>query len=220
MRYAAPQAEDFTICPTCYRLRGSVREDGGTQVPVVLVQDCDCAWAVGRRTGSFPERWLGYDVNQVWELCYGCGAEVLPSGSRWSVWFCTDCTERVRRLHTACGAYVIPIGRHSLMAGFGVRDGAPLAFRGPDAKDAAVIARFLEAFQRLGGRMDRLIVWAARAVALNLTERGLEGGDPVSLPRYLSALAAQPVDRWARFRGLCGHFSVPDEIVAFVAVER
>ena len=124
-----PHPENFTICPTCYRLQGRVShvQPGGDHP--ALEQSCACARAEGRRSGIVPARWPGFDFNEVWTLCYSCGAALLESGSRWSVWFCEHCKERVRRLHQVCGAYVIPCGRHSMMAGFGVARGGPLALK-------------------------------------------------------------------------------------------
>jgi hypothetical protein len=66
------------------------------------------------------------------------------------------------------------------------------------------------------GRMDHLRVWAKEAVALNLAERGLDGPGPVSLPRYLAALAARPVDRRRRFEGLGRHYEVPETLLDLV----
>ena len=53
-------------------------------------------------------------------MCNCCGIEVLRSGTRWSVWFCDTCKERVREVHSQYRAYLLPVGRHSVMAGFGV----------------------------------------------------------------------------------------------------
>jgi hypothetical protein len=213
-----PHPEEFTICPTCHRLQGQVagRRNDATQDRVVLVQSCECVWAEGRRTGIFPPRWPGYDLNEVWTLCYGCGAEVLARGSRWSVWFCVPCKAGVRRLHEVCGGDVVPIGRHSMMARFGVPGGGPVALAGQPHPDAQAIARFVDALGRLTGRMEHLAAWAARAVALNLRERALAVADPVPLPRYVAALSALPVDRWRRVQGLGRHFGVPEALLELV----
>jgi hypothetical protein len=210
-----PHPEEFTICPTCHRLQGQVagRRADATRDRVVLVQSCECAWVEGRRTGIFPPRWPGYDLNEAWTLCYGCGAEVLASGSRWSVWFCEPCKAGVRRLHQICGVHVIPLGRHSMMAGFGVPGGGPLALAGQPPPDAQAIARFVDALRQFTGRMAHVDAWAARAVAMNLVERGLAGPDPVPLPRYVSALSRRPVDRRRRFEGLGRHFGVPEALI-------
>jgi hypothetical protein len=203
-----PRPEEFTICPTCHRLQGQVA--GRPE----LVQSCECVWAEGRRTGIFPPRWPGFDFNEAWTLCHGCGAEVLPSGSRWSVWVCKPCKAGVRRLHQVCGVDVVPVGRHSMMAGFGVLGRGPLALAGQPRPDAQAIARFVDAVGRLTGRMAHLDAWAAQAVALNLGERALAAADPVPLSRYVAALSAQPVDRRRRFEGLGRHFGVPEALLA------
>ena len=214
----SPHPENFSICPACHRLQGRVtgRHDASGQDHVVLAQSCDCVRAEGRRTGVFPERWPGFDFNEVWTLCYGCGAELLSSGSRWSVWLCKRCKAYVHRLHQLSGVAVVPLGRHSFMAGFGVPRGGPLLLRGQPPPDPAAIARFVDAVGRLNGRMEHLRGWAAKAVALNLAERGLDGPEPVSLPRYLAVLAARPVDRRRRFEGLGRHFEVPEGLLDLV----
>ena len=92
------------------------------------------------------------------------------------------CKAGVRRLHEVCGVAVVPIGRHSMMARFGVPGGGPLALAGQPPPDAQAIARFVDALGRLTGRMAHLAAWAAQAVALNLGERGLAGGGPGAAP--------------------------------------
>lgn len=164
-----PHPEKFTICPTCHRLQGQVagRRNDATRERVVLVQSCDCVGAEGRRPGPSPPRWPGYDFNEAWTLCYGCGAEVLASGSRWSVWFCEPCKAGVRRLP----------------------GGGPRALAGQPPPDTQAIARFVDAIGRLTGRMSHMAVWAARAVAMNLRRAGRDGpGGPLTLS--VSALPA------------------------------
>src|SRR5262245_50288035 len=110
MQLDSPKPENFSICPTCHHVQGRVT---GQLIPskdrIVLFQSCDCVWAEGRRTGIFPTRWSGFDFNEIWTLCYGCGAELLSSGSRWSVWLCKRCKAYVKRLHQVCGFTVVPI---------------------------------------------------------------------------------------------------------------
>ncbi len=108
---------------------------------------------------------------------------------------------------------MVPIGRHSMMARFGVPGEGPLALAGQPPPDAKAIARFVEALGRLNGRIEHLAAWAAQAVTLNLRERALAGVDPVPLPRYASALSMRPVDRRRRFEGLGRHFGVPEALL-------
>ena len=213
-----PHPENFRICRACHQLQGRVTGRPGTpgQDRVVLVQSCDCVGAEARRPGVVPERWPGFDFNEVWTLCYGGGAELLSSGSRWSVWLCERSKAYVHRLHQVCGVAVVPIGRHSFMAGFGVPSGGPLQLPGQPPPDPAAIARFVDALGRLNGRMQHLCGWAGKAVALNLAERGLDGPEPVSLPRYLAALATRPVNHRRRFEGLDRHFDVPEVLLDLV----
>ena len=82
------------------------------------------------------------------------------------------------------------------------------------------MARLVDALGRLNGRIQHLCGWAAKAVALNLAERGLDGPEPVSLPRYLAVLATRPVDRRRRFEGLGRHFEVPQVLLDLVVAAR
>jgi hypothetical protein len=86
------------ICRACLGLRGPVA-DG-------LTQRCACERA--------EPLWPGYDYNRTIELCRCCGAKTVPSGSRWSLFFCETCHAAVLA-HNRVDDRVIPIGRHSLM---------------------------------------------------------------------------------------------------------
>ena len=46
--------------------------------------------------------------------------------------------------------------------------------------------------------------------------RGLDGPEPVSLPRYLAVRATRPVDHRRRFEGLARHFEVPEVLLDLV----
>ena len=96
--------EGFRLCATCFepyewRLQGAASR-----------QSCRCARKV--TTGS---RWPGYDYNEHLHLCECCSAEPLESGSKWSIWFCSECQGRVDGFNSQLGFYAMPIGRHSLM---------------------------------------------------------------------------------------------------------
>src|SRR5436190_12449390 len=57
------------------------------------------------------------------ELCNCCGIELLPSGSKFSPFFCRPCHARVSTLNRAAERCVIPIGRHNIMNGSILRGG-------------------------------------------------------------------------------------------------
>ncbi|HWW53634.1 MAG TPA: hypothetical protein VNY84_07690 [Acidimicrobiales bacterium] len=170
--------DDLVICPTCFCLRGPVG-DG-------RLQRCTCE--------RVDDRWPGYDFNQAWELCHCCGAEVLKSGSRWSLWFCEECNARVLAFNEVAGPRVIPIGRHTMM------NGESGDVRGLD-DDAAIeaFARCLsEAMVAIASSADG----GAVATRWNVDALGLARGDSIPLLRYLDHLRRAGVDREAAFNRL------------------
>lgn len=98
---------NFRICTTCGGLFEARAPSSGEPR-----QRCACD----------PDRSRGWsgDLPERARLCACCRLELLPSGSRFSVWFCEECRERVGELNAQVGRYMIPIGRHSIMAGIGV----------------------------------------------------------------------------------------------------
>lgn len=56
--------------------------------------------------------WVGYDFNEWIHLCECCQQEAMPSGSRFSPFFCLSCL-----ILLGDRSQGIPIGRHSLMNG-------------------------------------------------------------------------------------------------------
>jgi hypothetical protein len=94
---------DVFVCSECFEIRGSWRSHGE-----VFRQRCRCEKA----TLSEPdEAWFAFDFNKLVELCYCCGAELVESGFKSSVWFCGECKQRVERLNERCGGGMIPMGR-------------------------------------------------------------------------------------------------------------
>ncbi|MFC1974476.1 hypothetical protein ACFLVA_00495 [Chloroflexota bacterium] len=95
------------ICSKCCCLYGEVRLNDGK----VRQQRCSCDILD-------EENWFDgayHDFNDKYEICYSCGLEVIPSGSRWSLFYCIYCKERIVKINNAIGRVVIPHGRHSLM---------------------------------------------------------------------------------------------------------
>jgi hypothetical protein len=147
------------------------------------------------------ERWPGFDVNERVTLCRCCAAEVLHSGSRWSVWFCPDCLERIKALHDRLGGTLIPIGRHSMMN--------RLVLRGYEVASTAV-DRFAEALVDLFERIQHLEEWHRRRASANLKALGMSELPSVPLGKYLRKAAALRgggrLTREAAFSGLLDHF--------------
>ncbi len=111
---------------------------------------------------------------------------MLPSGSRWSVWLCDPCKSLAGQLNTATASTVVPLGRHSLMHGIGVR--------GDRTHLPGELEAFTRAFHQLESSQNRLGTWARLRVAHNLRIIGHANQD-VTLHHYLDAVThLQPED--------------------------
>ena len=135
----------------------------------------------------------GLDFPTPAELCRCCGIVLLASGSRWSVWFCEACKERVIALNRKLGAWVFPIGRHTVMHGVLL----PVA----EAVDEAKREAFVAAAKGLFGQMRRLGEWADEIVRRNCRATGLDELERVTIRRYLRAVRDLP--REAAFEAMC-----------------
>jgi hypothetical protein len=190
----------FTICPVCAGLAG--HPEGRERHPQV----CRCAPA-----GA--ERWPDHDFNEYAALCWCCLLEAIPSGSKFSPFYCRDCLQRAQQLNSAAGRTVLFIGRHSLMASVGPP--------GPDAGDPPSLTAFPKTLTvfigGISGFYDAMNVW--RPGRLRTVLSGLEPGapavrqEPVALDTYLQA-AARLVDhpqlgKRAAFSALCRHLGLP-----------
>jgi hypothetical protein len=166
---------EFEVCCTCYELRGRF----GWQlrgVTHIHAQQCRCE----REATEREETWRGFDFNQVAELCHACACEVLHSGSRWSVWFCSVCKARVLELRAESGRPVVPIGRHSLM------NGNALALTPPP--DDAAVDVFADRLISMSERIYRLAEWAHTVVGSNLAAIGRSDDASVPIAEYLDAV--------------------------------
>lgn len=150
----------------------------------------------GELTGSWAPLWEcagdRLDHQTVAELCRCCAVELLASGSRWSVWFCAECKERVRDLNARVGVCVIPIGRHSIMNGVGLR--------GDRAHDEDEVAAFVDRMKGFLDTTDRLSDWATEIIRRNCARVALGDRDRVPISEYLEAVA--PLDRESAFEEL------------------
>ncbi|HVA10428.1 MAG TPA: hypothetical protein VNG12_27250, partial [Acidimicrobiales bacterium] len=101
-------SDDAAVCGSCHQVRGTALAGFHQRCACEPVPDPD-------------EPRFGQDFLMAAELCRCCGLVLLPSGSRWSVWFCPPCTRLARSFNEQLGRCVIPIGRHSLMNGVGLK---------------------------------------------------------------------------------------------------
>ena len=177
------------ICRNCSSLTGHCTLSGTS-----YHQKCQCE-------RDAEDLWRGFDFNEVFTLCYGCGVELLRSGSRWSVWFCDPCKRSVSSLNEVCQSYVIPIGRHSMMGLGGNRE---LSLK----CDQLDVALFVRGMKELGDRFNRLTAHARRSVEGNCNAGRLDSQKP-SLNQYLTAVQGDVHLRSLRMCQLLDCFEVP-----------
>jgi hypothetical protein len=123
--------------------------------------------------------------------------EPLPSGSRWSVWFCAACKDRVVELNSAVGRAVIPIGRHSMMSGVSI-EGRRYR-RAGRRKQRTMVESFSVALDDLTGGMDRLHAFA-RERSIELRDGlGLGEHDDVPLVEWLTRVRAAGASQTSTF---------------------
>ena len=185
-------ATEMVVCGTCGEVRGPWRHVGDP-APPRYTQGCRCM-------PGDAEPWPRVDFQTMVELCYVCGAEALPSGSRWALFQCAECKAWVMDLNHRFGCCVIPIGRHSIMNG---------VFYSAERVRAGVSAQeFADEIMDFVEKHDGLLGWRRRQVLANLAACGLDGQAAVPLAEYLAACTALPVDKAAAFAGVCRQYGV------------
>lgn len=150
------------------------------------------------RTGDGRSPLDALDFPTPAELCRCCGQELLPSGSRWSVWFCAECKERVVALNERARTCVVPIGRHSLM------NGVFMTGRPPKSVE---IEGFAVRLADLFDRTHQLDDWAPEAVRRNCVATGLDGRAEVPLAEYLDVVRRARLPRSDAFRAMLNWWS-------------
>jgi hypothetical protein len=180
------------LCPVCFTVRGPLEVERDTGGRDRYAQRCHC-----RRTGGTGERWPGFDFNTVVELCYGCGIEPIRSGSRWSIFFCSDCVDRAVAINRKHGQWIVPMGRHSIMhgAGLGTEDAAEPFTRQvlslPDAIDH--LARYAR------DRVRRNVLFLATALRLDFDPGDRSTG--IDLAAYVDAARECDLNTHVAFEG-------------------
>jgi hypothetical protein len=161
---------------------------------------------------SDEPRWPGFDFNESLTLCYCCGLVSLRSGSRWADWFCDPCKKVVISLNDICGAYVIPIGRHTI---HGCHWQSELCVHAgqPD------IDAFVHSLDDWNDRISRVLVHAQQAVQANCEIAGHSSANPL-LSEYLAAAGDKLLTRSIRIRQLLDRFEVPTSIASRVATDQ
>jgi len=192
---------NFTVCPSCAGMAGYPA--GREACPQV----CRC----DRRE---QERWPDYDFNEYADLCWCCQIELIPSGSKWSLFYCEECRQRVRAYNEAAGRLLFFVGRHSILNGVGLR--------GSDADWTEAVEAFARAMQGwsmgLQSFFEAMHRWRPmrlEAVCRAVGQAEPADGEPQGLPliAYLEATgrgADDPrVGKRAAFNALCGFLGFP-----------
>jgi len=164
-------SDDAVICGSCHQIRGTALAG--------FHQRCAC-----EPLPDPEEPRYGHDFLMAAELCRCCGLVLLRSGSKWSVWFCVPCKDLARSFNEQVGRCVIPIGRHSLMNGVGLK--------GTDAKRNAAVKRFAEELGSLFARVGWMDDWKGLAVRHNLVVLGAHPDHDLPLADYLDLVALAP----------------------------
>jgi len=138
--YHCRNLSSLKLCRKCWQLYGPIQLDDRQTVE----QTCFCnlpkneePWVVG---GRFVKDW-----NQEYEMCYCCGVAAITSGSRWSLFYCEDCKQRIRRVNELVRRCLIPYGRHSIMNG--------VSMKGESAENPKAVAEFAAAVNEMNGRI-------------------------------------------------------------------
>jgi len=150
--------KSLVVCRNCLQLKGTIHFTSGQS----FEQKCGCStereekWQI-KVTDTYKPT---LDFNKAYEMCYCCGLEVLPSGSRWSLFFCQNCNTWVRNFNELVGACIVPIGRHSLMnqAGLG----------GQEANNKAAIKQFTKQLKGTFNRIDVVYTHKQQVMKQNL----------------------------------------------------
>jgi len=109
---------ELSVHIPCGGLRGPLQHPSPSR-PDLPVRWQSC------RDEDAPEEWECADVSREHELCIICFRATAGGPSRWAWLACADCRSVNIAVEKAWGFRPFPLGRHSLMNGFGVRGGAP-----------------------------------------------------------------------------------------------
>jgi len=184
--FKVTELERMWICGTCAGLNGI--PVGRDAPPVEQIQRCRC------RSTDEPA-WPSFNFNEHVHLCECCLMEALPSGSRFSVWFCEECRLRVIALNDRLRVWLIPIGRHSIMVSTYEPPGLVMlssdVFRMGEQEQATRIEHFRGGFMGMISSIDRLLAWSEAALLEDLRELGYPAGAEVRLSDFLRAARAR-----------------------------
>ena len=168
---------DLMICKKClqlYEMDISLnRKYNRNENRRKLLQKCQCK---SLETSLIEETWKGFDFNKKVELCYCCSMELINSGSRWSVFYCDECKDRVRAFNDIVGKVVIPLGRHSVM------NSLVIEYKSHDLD--VEISKFVTGWNSLVGIIDKIVDWSTQFLFQNLHDLGFRFDSDIRLKEY------------------------------------
>lgn len=179
---------DLLVCAACGWLTGPLggRLEG-------YEQQCRCVAAP-------QDRWPQLDFNRAAELCYCCGQEILPSGSRFALWFCAPCNHEVQLLNARLGRYAIPLGRHSVHAGM-LLDEKTLR------EDPAEFVLSAIQWGNISQAISALHDWSGTATRAVLAEHWTPTPERVPITEYLTHAPQTEEERARWFREMLAFLS-------------
>lgn len=197
---AGPSIERLNVCTGSGELFGLLASADGSRTyeQRCRLHDCGCrleSWHQPRSEMPQPPG----DFPTALELCYCCASNIIPSGSKFSIFFCDACRPDIVRLRDAVGSAVIPLGRHSLMNG--------IALRGPNARSRLHVTSFAAANIQSANRMDRLFEWRRLVIADRVTSMHANAAF-VGAPEYLVFATGLVLPPQEMFRQLCRFLNV------------
>jgi hypothetical protein len=142
-------------------------------------------------------RWEAFDFNEWVYICACCTSEGVVSGHKFALFYCEECKDRIVEVRRSETPLAIPLGRHSLMNGIGLR--------GSDATKPAAAKVFADALNGMFGTISAISEWQRRRLLGILADCD---EDPL-----LVDLLAEARRRWTKeeaFHALCAWWVTPD----------
>ena len=167
------------ICTTCHELYGYTVDN-----EKILYQECYC-----KNKPETPLQkgdWSRFDYEQIRELCYCCGRQMIRCGSKYSRFHCDACHEQIVSLNKRCGIAVIPIGRHSVMNGVFMDNTVQ--------RNEKEVARFCTRMIGLFDKIGRACMWKKHIISENIKKAGFTDGLDVEVEDYLQKVSLLPHD--------------------------
>ncbi len=101
---------------------------------------------------------------------------LITSGSKWSVFYCHECKDRVGAFNDIVGKVVIPLGRHSVM------NSLMIEYKSHDLD--VEISKFVTGWNFLVGIIDKIVDWSTQSLFQNLHDLEFRFDSDIRLKEY------------------------------------